>query len=90
MKHTLIILSLLTVTLTSKAQQESQMRAIDSFFTAQNDSVVLSEKMEASDKEFKRTKNVQKKKDRDYYNTKRNMKHGDLQRMRKQYKIKQQ
>ena len=64
------------ISFSCKAQQESQLMAIDSFFLAEKDSTEYSSKKEASDKEFKRTKNVQKRKDRDFYETKRKMKHG--------------
>ena len=75
------------ISFSCKAQQESQLMAIDSFFLAEKDSTEYSSKKEASDKEFKRTKNVQKRKDRDFYETKRKMKHGDLDRLRKNHKI---
>lgn len=90
MKKTLTLLLSYLLISNSYGQTEKAVAAVDSLFQAQQDSILLVEKRDASDKEFKRTKNVQKRKDRDYYETKRGMKGKDLQRLRKQYKIKTQ
>lgn len=87
MKKSLTLLSIAVLISFSCKAQESKLMATDSFFHAEDDSSEYLHKKELSDKEFKRTKNVQKRKDRDFYETKRKMKSSELDKLRKNHKI---